>query len=165
MSTTNPSTPAAMNTTVQEIKDHLAQWESGINRLEDEVQNIRQESQKEYHDQLAVLRQHLRELRIRLQALHEGELQEWRESRPAFYERLNRFRNVFMQTAQKLHREDQAVLGWLQGFTEERSQESAGWTEGMGEQPEGSAGWTEGLGHRPAGSEGWTEGYEKVNKD
>jgi hypothetical protein len=163
MSTTNPT--SEIRATAQDIKAHLDQWESGINRLEDEVRQVSQEAQKEYFDQIAVLRQHLKELRLRWQAIEEGEPQEWRESHPAFQQRLTRFRQVFMQTANKLHREERVALGWLQGFTDERTHESAGWAEGMGEHPEGSAGWAEGMGHRPEGSKGWAEGYDEVNKN
>lgn len=163
MSTTNPT--SEIKATAQDIKAHLDQWESGINRLADEVRQVSQEAQKEYFDQIAVLRQHLKELHLRWQAIEEGEPQEWRESHPAFQQRLTRFRQVFMQTANKLHREERVALGWLQGFTDERTHESAGWAEGMGEHPEGSAGWAEGMGHRPEGSKGWAEGYDEVNKN
>ena len=160
---TNP--PTRVNPATQEVKHHLDQWEIGIGRLEDEIHRLNQESQRQYVDQVAVMRQHLKELRLRLQALEAGEPREWRESRPAYYERLGRFRLVFIQTANRMKQEEQAGLGWLQGFTDERTHESAGWTEGIGEEPEGSAGWTEGMGHHPEGSEGWTEGYDEVNKD
>lgn len=163
MSTTNPTSET--RTTRQQVKAHLNQWESGVDRLEDEVRQVSQEAQKEYVDQIAVLRQHLKELRLRWQAIEEGEPQEWRESHPAFQQRLTRFRQVFMQTANKLHREERVALGWLQGFTDERTHESAGWAEGMADMPEGSAGWAEGMGHRPEGSKGWAEGYDEVNKN
>ena len=160
---TNPTTKTKPS--VQEVKAHLSEWQAGVDRLEDEVKQIDKESQKQYADQIAVLRQHLKELRVRLQAIDEGEPREWRESRPAFHQRLIRFRQAFMQTANKLHQEDRVALGWLQGFTDERTHESAGWAEGMGEHPEGSAGWAEGMGHRPEGSKGWAEGYDEVNKN
>lgn len=163
MSTTNPT--AGTNTRAVEIKKHLDQWEAGINRLEEELHHVDQASQKEYLDQIAVLRQQLKELRIRLQAMVDGEPREWRESRPAFHQRLGRFRQAFTHTGNKLHQEDQVALGWLQGFTDERTHESEGWAEGMGEQAEGSSGWVEGMGHREADSKGWAEGYDEVNKN
>ncbi len=161
------STHPTMNTnpSTQEVGEHLDQWEAGIKQLEDEVDHVNKEFQKEYFDQIAVLRQHLKELYLRWQAIAEGEPREWRESYPAFRQRLARFHQAFMQTANKLHQEDRVALGWLQGFTDERTHESAGWAEGMGEQSEGSAGWAEGMGHRPEGSKGWAEGYDEVNKN
>lgn len=149
MSTTNPTSET--RTTRQQVKAHLNQWESGVDRLADEVRQVSQEAQKEYVDQIAVLRQHLKELRLRWQAIEEGEPQEWRESRPAFQQRLTRFRQVFMQTANKLHREDQVDLGWLEGFTNERTHESVSWAESQG--------------HRSQDSKGWAEGYDQVNKN
>lgn len=163
MSTTNPTTNT--QATLLEVRDHLDQWETGIDRLEEAIHHVKQEAQKEYYDQIAVLRQHLKEMRLRLRAIEEGEPKEWRESQVAFYQRLARFRQAFAHTANSLDQEDRVALGWLQGFTNERTNESAGWAEGMGEMPEGSAGWAEGMGHRPEGSKGWAEGYDQVNKN
>lgn len=162
MSMTDPT--VSTHETLLEVREHLDQWEIGVDRLEEAIHHVKKEAQKEYIDQIAVLRQHLKELRLRLRAIEEGEPKEWRESRVAFYQRLTRFRQAFLQTANSLVQEDSVTLGWLQGFTEERTHDSAGWAEGMGEMPGHSAGWAEGMGHRPEGSKGWAEGYDKANK-
>ncbi len=165
MSTTIPQTMVSMKATVQEIEEHLAQWAVGVDRLEKEIHTVKAEAQKQYHEQVAVLKQQLKELQIRVQAMAEGGSKEWLESQSALNERLARFRQAFLLTAQRIHHEEKVALGWLQGFTEERSHESAGWAEGMGEPHDQSEGWAEGMGKRPTGSRGWAEGYDQVNKD
>ena len=165
MSMTIPQTEGLREATLQEIEEHLAQWTVGVDRLEKEIHTVKAEAQKQYHEQVAVLKQQLKELQIRVQAMREGESKEWQESQSALHERLARFRQAFLLTAQRLHHEEKVALGWLQGFTEERSHESAGWAEGMGEPDERSEGWAEGMGKRSNESRGWAEGYDQVKKD
>jgi hypothetical protein len=84
--------------------------------------------------------------------------------RPEFEEKFETFREAFMRTANQLNNEHEEVsLGWLQGFTDHRVHDSAGWAEGMGEPEESSEGWVEGMGEQESDSEGWAEGYD--NRD
>jgi hypothetical protein len=168
MSMNISQTEGLREATMPEIEEHLAQWSVGVERLEKEIHTVKEESQKQYHEQVAVLRQQLRELQIRVQAMREGELsesKEWQESQSALHERLARLRQAFLLTAQRLHNEEKVALGWLQGFTEERSHESVGWAEGMGVPDEQSEGWAEGMGKRANDSRGWAEGYDQVKND
>lgn len=150
---------------MQEVKEHLDYWQGGLQRLVKEVQYLKSETQNQYQPQIAALEAQLHNLQVRLKAMAEGEPKEWHEGRLGFAEQFARFRQAFLKTAQQINdSEEKVALGWLQGFTDKRTHESAGWAEGLAERPAGSEGWAEGLGKRPEGSKGWAEGYDGVKE-
>ena len=164
MSTTTYQNEKDVTITMKEYKGILKQWELRVDRLEEELKHFKRETQLKYEDQVEEMREKLHEAQVRLQAMIEGDPKEWAMGQPEFEEKFETFKAAFMRTANAVKHEDEAkevTLGWLQGFSEERTVDSAGWAEGMGEPAESSEGWVEGMGEQEQDSEGWVEGYER----
>jgi hypothetical protein len=143
------------------MRKHLGGWQNGIERLEDELTPFTKEVQMKYREQIAQLKRQLQDLKTRYTAMVEGGDDELLKGQSLFQGRLTSFRESFLETARRIAQEDEkAPLGWLQGFTEERTQESEGWVEGMGKRAQNSEGWAEGMGMQGHESKGWAEGYK-----
>jgi hypothetical protein len=113
------------------MRKHLDGWQNGIDQLEVELKRFTKETQITYREKIDQLNRQLQELKTRYTAMIEGGDAEWMKGQSQFQEKLTRFRQAFLETAQSIAREDDKVpLGWLQGFTEERTLESEGWAEG-----------------------------------
>jgi hypothetical protein len=145
----------------QSMRKHLDGWQNGIERLEDELTHFTKEIQMTYREQIDQLKRQLHELKTRHKAMVEGGDDELLKGQSLFQQRLTAFRESFLENARRIADEDEKVpLGWLQGFTEERTQESEGWAEGLGKRAQGSEGWAEGMGDQGDESKGWVEGYK-----
>ncbi|MFO7680508.1 MAG: hypothetical protein R6X34_10690 [Chloroflexota bacterium] len=135
-----------------------------MERLENEVKHFNREIQAAYQKDINALKRELQDLQARFMAMKEGSEEEWLKGRSQLQERIIKFRKYFMETAERIRHEDadkRVELGWLQGFTDERTQESAGWAEGLAGPTEGSEGWAEGMGKQGSESKGWAEGYNR----
>lgn len=164
MSTTAYPSEAQVAKTIREHKGIVKQWAMRVDRLEEEVKHFQHETQLKYEHQMDEMREKLHKAEVRLQAMAEGDPKEWVMGRPEFEEKFDAFKAAFMRTANAMKHEDEAEavnLGWLQGFTDTRSHDSAGWAEGTGEPSPGSEGWVEGMGEQESDSEGWVEGYDE----
>jgi len=148
---------------LQKMNTALDKWQNDIAQLEGEVDELKAEAEAEYREQISALRKQWRRLQDELHALEIDDTQKWQESAPALQRKADEFKEAFKSLADRLQEKEEAVLGWLQGYSDERTTSSEGWMEGYGERPEGSEGWVEGLGKRPEGSKGWREGYDKTN--
>lgn len=156
------TTEKHINDTITEMKEQLNLWQDRLNSLEEEIKHIKQEVQSKYQATIEGLQEELHRLQVRLQAMKEGDPVEWLNGRIEFQERYDTLKNSILNTAVLIQNEDKNVaLGWLQGFTDERPHDSAGWVEGMGEQQEDTEGWAEGMGEKGPGSKGWAEGYNQ----
>lgn len=100
-----------------------------MTQLEKDVEHVKKESQAKYYDQLGILRLQLQDLQTKFESLS-GEM----PKTPGYD--LNKFRrdmfgfnSVFYETAHQIRAEENVPLGWLQGFTDARTQESKGWAE------------------------------------
>jgi hypothetical protein len=63
---------------------------------------------------------------------------QWEETRYLWGKIAAEYWQDFMAIAVKIQDEHHVPLGWVQGLTDKRMHQSAGWAEGMGERPEGS---------------------------
>ncbi|MFN2137585.1 MAG: hypothetical protein ACK2UK_16610 [Candidatus Promineifilaceae bacterium] len=143
----------------------MGKWRAGMDRLDKELSSYPQEVQAAYRRDIGVLRNEYWEpveaafssMDKAGQTAWTNAYHEWGRSAATFWQRLN---------ALKLQIEDthHVPLGWVEGMTDKRTYESAGWAEGMAARPAGSQGWAEGMGHQGDESTGWSEGYDSVNK-
>jgi hypothetical protein len=149
---------------LQKARTQMDEWREDLNRLENQLSDLSSESgsRAEYQKQLATLKQHWQQVESKFAAMLQGsdEAQEaynhWRDTAVAYNQ-------AFMRATKNM--KEEVPLGWLQGYTDERTQESAGWAEGFGGRPSDSEGFAEGMGHKgKVTSKGWAEGYDKVSK-
>jgi hypothetical protein len=165
MSTTTNDRESEIVIAINQLKVELIQWKERLEHLKTQIYLIEADTQLKYEQVLDELEEKLHQAQVRLQAMLEGSPKEWYEGRDEFHERYADFRTSFVRTARQINNEDDRVaLGWLQGFSDERTHDSEGWVEGMGERSVDSEGWVEGMGHRTDDSKGWVEGYDEVNE-
>lgn len=146
---------------LQTTQVQMNQWRDELDRLEEEIKQLPIDIQAEYCEQSANLRETWQQVEAKLQVLEGAASDQWEEMKSRWQHTSQEYRESFMGTANQLQNKEKVPLGWLQGFTDKRTHESAGWAEGMGKRPEGSEGWVEGMGKRPSGSKGWAEGYDR----
>lgn len=112
------------------VKNHLREWQEGLTQLEEDVEHVKKESQANYHEQLGILRLQLQNLQTKLESLS-GQMPKTPDyDLVKFREDMLAFSSTFYETAHRIRDEENVPLGWLQGFTDSRTQESKGWAEG-----------------------------------
>lgn len=164
MATQTETTTREREEFVRDYQSRLNHMRDGLNRLESELDDAQTDAQRELHESIRELKKDWRQLQVKLDDLKTGPYDDWVASTRRAEEDFHNFQTSFTNMSQRAERAYDADLGWVQGFTNSRPHDSAGWAEGMGHRPEGSAGWAEGMGHRPEGSKGWAEGYDKTQK-
>ncbi|MAU01923.1 MAG: hypothetical protein CL608_32705 [Anaerolineaceae bacterium] len=149
---------------MQKAQNQMDEWREEINEMEKKVSELSGEAKAEFQEQLTKLKLHWQQLESKFSALmqanddqREAAYADWRDTAVSY-------NNTFMSTTHEM--KEYVPLGWLQGFTDRRTQDSEGWAEGFTERgPEDSEGWAEGMGHKgKVKSKGWAEGYDKVSK-
>lgn len=148
----------------QKAQNQMDEWRAEINEWEEKLSELSGEAQAEYQEQLTKLKLHWQQVESKFSTMMQAddEKQEaaythWRDTAVSYNE-------TIIRTAD--HMKEYVPLGWLQGFTDRRTQDSIGWAEGFTTRgPEDSEGFAEGMGHKKkVESKGWAEGYDKVSK-
>jgi len=148
---------------LQKVQSQMDEWRAALNTFEEKLKEATAETQAAYEEQLAQLKLHWQQVESRFGALQQAEdaqrgvaYADWRETAVSYDK-------AFMSTVSNM--KEYVPLGWLQGFTDKRIQDSQGWAEGFGKRPESSEGFAEGMGHMShETSKGWAEGYNKTSK-
>jgi hypothetical protein len=151
----------ANKTTYMELaRTQLEKWRSGLEKLESETKKFPAEVQAAYRREIGILNSQLDGVETAFEKMGQADSQHWDEATYNWGKTAAEFWQSFITTAGRIQNEHSVPLGWVQGLTDTRMHDSAGWAEGFGSRPEGSQGWAEGMGQRGSGSKGWAEGYE-----
>lgn len=164
MSNLSKTVDEKSETVMQKAQNQMDEWREEINELEAKLEELSGEARAEYEKQLAKLKLHWQQVESKFSSLQQADnarrdvaYADWRDTAVAY-------NNTFLTTANNM--KEYVPLGWLQGFTDRRTQDSKGWAEGLSRTaPEDSEGFAEGMGHKgEVESKGWAEGYDKVSK-
>jgi hypothetical protein len=147
---------------LQTARVQMDQWRDGLNRLDEAIEQIPPEAQASYRKNIADLRAQWQQVEEAFQRMEQAAAERWEKVQSRWQQTAANYKEAFMETANRIDQKE-VPLGWLQGFSDKRTHESAGWAEGMGHRPEGSEGWAEGLGKQESKSKGWSEGYDQAN--
>ena len=150
---------------MQAARNQMTEWRQALQKLEEDIHELPTETRAEYEQKLSMLKLHWQQVESKFTAISQTDptrqgtaYTHWRETAVAYDE-------AFLNTTHELKATELVPLGWLQGFTDKRIQDSEGWAEGFGKRPAGSEGFAEGMGHKDkVGSRGWAEGYDKVSQ-
>jgi hypothetical protein len=143
-------------------KGQMEKWRDGLDKLQEETRKFPQEVQSAYRRDLGALRNRWQDLLRLFVEMENAGGRQWENARYQWGKAAGEFWQAFAETGGRIRDDIHVPLGWLQGLTDERIYQSAGWVEGMGERSAGSEGWVEGMGEQESASQGWTEGYERA---
>ncbi len=149
---------------VEMARAQMEKWREGLDKLEYDIKKFPPEVQAAYRREIGFLRSKLDQVETAYDQMSEADSKHWEEARYLWGKKAAEYWQVFMASADRIQSEQDVPLGWVQGLTDKRIYQSAGWAEGMGERPQGSQGWAEGMGERPQGSQGWAEGYDRLSR-
>lgn len=149
---------------MQKVQNQMDEWREEINEMEKKVSELSGEAKAEFQEQLAKLKLHWQQLESKFSTLTQADEDQREAAYAAWRDTAVVYNNTFMTTTQGM--KEYVPLGWLQGFTDRRTQDSEGWAEGFTDEgPEDSEGWAEGMGHKgKVKSKGWAEGYDKASQ-
>jgi hypothetical protein len=148
----------------QKAHHQMNEWREEINEFEAKLEELSGEARAEYEKHLAELKLNWQQVESKFSTLRQADdarrdtaYTDWRDTAVAY-------NDTFLTTANNI--KEYVPLGWLQGFTDRRTQDSKGWAEGLSlTGPEDSEGFAEGMGHKgKVKSKGWAEGYDEVSQ-
>lgn len=142
---------------LQSARLQMEKWRADLKMLAAGAEKQSVEARAAYHEALANLLGLWRKMEAGFEDMEKAGSDTWEQTSAHWQQAADRFTSAFNE----LTRGD-APLGWVQGLSDRRIQDSEGWVEGMGERQPGSEGWAEGIGKREESSKGWAEGYKKT---
>ena len=148
----------------QKTQRKMDEWRTGLSKLEQSVNKLPVEMQQEYQKRFASLKLHWQQVESQFTALNRTNVEQREAAYAQWRDTAVSYNDAFVRTVNDMKKH--VPLGWAEGFTNERTQDSVGWAEGFtNEGPEDSEGFAEGMGHKEkAESKGWAEGYDKVSQ-
>jgi len=141
----NPSEDVTNRTYLQTAQMRTNQWRDELNRLEEEIKQFPSETQAVYRRNLANLQTQWQQVEAKFKELERASSGQQEIIRSEWQITAEEYQNNFRETAKQIMDKENVPLGWLEGFTDKRPHDSAGWAEGMGKQEKGSKGWAEGY--------------------
>lgn len=147
---------------LQKAQNQMNEWREEIDELGAKLEDLSGEARAEYEKQLAKLKLHWQQVESKFSTWQQADDTRRGVAYADWHDTAVSYNEAFMQTASQMKKF--VPLGWLQGFTDKRTQDSAGWAEGFGTRPAGSEGFAEGLGQKGKNSKGWAEGYDKASQ-
>ena len=145
---------------VESAQAQMEKWREGLEKLFDETKEFPSEVQAAYRKRIGDLREQLEEVESVFDEMNEADREHWDEASYHWGTAAAQYWHAFSDTTKEIEDKHSIPLGWVQGLTDKRTYESAGWAEGFGHRPEGSEGWAEGMAKQESGSRGWSEGYD-----
>ena len=139
----------------------IKKWRGGLEKLEEEIKKFPSEVQAAYQREIGSLHSQLERVETTFEEMNGADSSQWDKARYQWGKSAAKYWQSFIVAAGRIQNEHSVPLGWVQGLTDTRLHESAGWAEGFGSRPEGSEGWAEGMGQQGSESQGWAEGYDQ----
>ena len=149
----------------QKVQARLSGWDEAIVHLEKEVDKTKTEDRDKYQEQVRQLRTQKRAIVDQLDAFITADAQRQQTLKPKLDATIEAFDKRLTKISADLEESGGQPLGWLEGLSDKRPDDSEGWVEGLGEDTGESEGWVEGLGKQPKNSKGWLEGYDKTQEN
>ena len=148
----------------QKVQKQMDEWRAETNEMEARLSELSGKAQAEYQKQLTRLKMHWQQLESKFSNMMQAEDDQREAAYADWRDTAVSYNNTFMSITHEM--KEFVPLGWLQGFTDRRPQDSEGWAEGFTDKgPQDSQGFAEGMGHKEkVKSKGWAEGYDKVSK-
>lgn len=148
---------------IELAQGQMEKWRNGLVKLEDEIKKYPSEVQAAYRREVGTLYPKWEHVQTVFGEMSEAGSEQWEEARYQWGKTAAEYWQKFMTITERIQDKYHVPLGWVQGLTDKRMHQSAGWAEGFGDRPEGSEGWAEGMGKQGSTSQGWGEGYDRRN--